>query len=309
MRTMKVSTQKALTVILAILSFPFFTAGILNGKRVLVLEKKPEMEDFLAPAVSAEVPENYPYEAVRAQAVLVRSRCLAEIEQGTKYDAVIQELVEEGESSNASGHVESVCERAVKETEHMALNYGGRVVEGPFFRSGNGTTRSGRDIFQSDGYPWLLNVESPWDIDEEDYLTPCSFTPAGLFDSLDAAEEGLSEIVFGQDCRELAAGGILGAEEIAGRFQNFVTDAAGYVTELTIGEKIFSGERLRRILNLPSSCFSVQAVDGKLRFLCKGLGHGAGLSQAGAAAMAWEGKAAEEILQHYFPSATVEMVQ
>ena len=63
---MKQSTQKVLTVILGVLSFPFFAAGIFNGREALVPEKQPELESFLAAAAAAEIPEEYPYEAVKA---------------------------------------------------------------------------------------------------------------------------------------------------------------------------------------------------------------------------------------------------
>ena len=55
---MKPSTQKVLTVILAILSFPFFTAALINGKEMIVLEKEPELEetptarDILTPIIN-----------------------------------------------------------------------------------------------------------------------------------------------------------------------------------------------------------------------------------------------------------------
>lgn len=306
---MKVSTQKALTVILAILSFPFFTAGMINGKEALRMEKSADPEAFLAPAVLAEIPADYPYEAIKAQAVLVRSRCCALIEDGVKTEAVIEKLVQEGNSADStSGHEEMLCEQAVRETEDVVLVYGGKTVNGPFFRVGNGKTRSGKDIFQNDMAPWLVSVESPWDIDSEEYLSSVSYSPDELAEKLEQQEENLSEKIFGNDYRERIDGGTLSAEEAAGYFQDMVTDDAGYVTEVKAGDADLAGESLREMLDLPSSCFSVQAVDGKVRFLCKGLGHGAGLSQAGAAAMAEEGKSAEEILCYYFPQTDLQAV-
>ena len=73
-----------------------------------------------------------------------------------------------------------------------------------------------------------------------------------------------------------------------------------------MGNLKIAGETFRELLGLPSSCFSVQTLDGKIRFLCQGLGHGTGLSQTGAAAMAEEEKSAVEILQYYFPMAAAK---
>lgn len=303
---MKQSTQKVLTVILGVLSFPFFAAGIFNGREALVPEKQPELESFLAAAAAAEIPEEYPYEAVKAQVILVRSRCYVKEERGESTETVIRELVQEGKNAGASREESARCEQAVKETEDVVLKCGGKVVEGPFFRTGNGMTRSGKDIFQNDGYPWLVNVESTWDIDSENYLSSISFSAEELIRTLDEKEEAISEKMFGEEERNEILSGNVGVEQVAEQIQITATDTAGYVTELTVGNLKIAGETFRELLGLPSSCFSVQTLDGKIRFLCQGLGHGAGLSQTGAAAMAEEGKSTVEILQYYFPMAAAE---
>ena len=112
--------------------------------------------------------------------------------------------------------------------------------------------------------------------------------------------------MFGEEERNEILSGNVGVEQVAEQIQITATDTAGYVTELTVGNLKIAGETFRELLGLPSSCFSVQTLDGKIRFLCQGLGHGAGLSQTGAAAMAEEGKSAVEILQYYFPMAAAE---
>lgn len=290
---MKRSTQKVLTVILAILSFPFFTAALINGKETIVLEKEPELEDFLAPVIAAEIPQDYPEEAVKAQAVLVRSRYYTALEEGKKEGEVVQELVLDDPDCEQSGKAKiSVCEQAVRETAGVVLNYGGKTVTGPFFAVGNGVTRSGEDVFGSQEVPWLVQVESPWDVDDEKYLSGVFFTPEEL-------KEKLGE--YGAFVKEGMT-----SEEAEQCIRITETDQAGYVTELMLGDILVGGETVRNLLKLPSSCFSVQAVDGKLRFLCKGMGHGVGLSQTGAAAMAREGRNWMEILQYYFPDTTLE---
>lgn len=290
---MKPSTQKVLTVILAILSFPFFTAALINGKEMIVLEKEPELEDFLAPVIAAEIPQDYPEEAVKAQAVLVRSRCDTALEEGKKERELVKELVLAVQDPEQSEKEKiSVCEQAVRETAGVVLNYGGKTVTGPFFAVGNGMTRSGEDVFGSREAPWLVQVESPWDIDDERYLS-------GVFFTLEELKEKLGE--YGAFVNEGMT-----SEEAEQCIRITATDQAGYVTELMLGDVLVGGETVRNLLNLPSSCFSVQAVDGKLRFLCKGMGHGVGLSQTGAAAMAREGRNWMEILQYYFPETTLE---
>src|SRR5699024_10906835 len=93
-------------------------------------------------------------------------------------------------------------------------------------------------------------------------------------------------------------------EEITAEIKS--TDSAGYVMEIQIGNQEFQGEEIRAILDLPSSCFTVQKLEGEIRFLCRGQGHGFGISQYTVQQMALEGKKYEEILQYFFPELTIE---
>ena len=70
---------------------------------------------------------------------------------------------------------------------------------------------------------------------------------------------------------------------------------------MTVGNKTISGEEFRKLLELPSSNFAMQAADGKIRFYVKDRGHGLGLSQYGGNVLAKEGKSYQEILRYYFP--------
>ena len=72
------------------------------------------------------------------------------------------------------------------------------------------------------------------------------------------------------------------------------------------GQSLDTIEEFRQLLELPSSNFTMQAADGKIRFLCKGQGHGLGLSQYGGNVLAKEGKSYKEILRYYFPECGVQ---
>lgn len=77
-------------------------------------------------------------------------------------------------------------------------------------------------------------------------------------------------------------------------------DKAGYVKEIQIGAHIYTGEEIQAALGLPSAAFTLEEHEGMVRAVCKGIGHGYGLSQQGAHGMAQEGKTAEEILKYYY---------
>ena len=78
-------------------------------------------------------------------------------------------------------------------------------------------------------------------------------------------------------------------------------DSQEYVLEIRVGSLTVPGEEFRNNLELSSSNFTVQNLDGKIRFLCKGLGHGLEMSQYGGNELAKEGKTYEQIIFIYFP--------
>ena len=74
---------------------------------------------------------------------------------------------------------------------------------------------------------------------------------------------------------------------------------------MQLGSRAVTGDEACRLLGLPSPAFSLEEYEGKVRAVSQGLGHGYGLSQFGAGAMAREGYTAEEILGYYYPGAEI----
>ena len=77
--------------------------------------------------------------------------------------------------------------------------------------------------------------------------------------------------------------------------------ASGYAASLPVCGQTVSGTALRRALGLRSACFNIRYQDGSFLITTKGYGHGVGLSQWGAKALAEQGWTYEAILTHYFP--------
>ena len=62
------------------------------------------------------------------------------------------------------------------------------------------------------------------------------------------------------------------------------------------------------MLNLNSTNFSISYKGNNMVFLCKGYGHGVGMSQWGANAMAKNGAGYDEILKHYYTGVAIERI-
>ncbi len=75
---------------------------------------------------------------------------------------------------------------------------------------------------------------------------------------------------------------------------------SGYINEVEIFGVKFSGEKLKKELELSSSFFNTKIEGEDIIFECFGQGHGVGMSQIGAMVFALEGKKYDEILRHYY---------
>ena len=78
--------------------------------------------------------------------------------------------------------------------------------------------------------------------------------------------------------------------------------SSGRVASVVIGGVSFTGSELRTLFGLRSTDFELSYNDGKFTFTVHGYGHGIGMSQYGANAMAKKGADYREILAHYYPS-------
>ena len=78
---------------------------------------------------------------------------------------------------------------------------------------------------------------------------------------------------------------------------------------LRLGEKEISGNRARTIFSLRSADFSVRVEAGQVIFTVRGYGHGVGMSQRGADALAAEGACYTEILAHYYTGTTLALAE
>ena len=77
---------------------------------------------------------------------------------------------------------------------------------------------------------------------------------------------------------------------------------------MRIGNKTLKGSEIRSILGLRSSCFEIKNEADTIAFEVMGYGHGVGMSQYGANAMAKDGYNYKEILSHYYTGIKINAV-
>lgn len=119
------------------------------------------LEQYLYGVVPSEVPDDWPVEVLKAQAVAARSYALATRKTGGAFDVfpdvrsqVYRGIDEEEDSTN----------QAVDETAGEVLTYRGRVATTYFHSTSGGRTASVPDVWPgSNPVPYLVGVEDPYD--------------------------------------------------------------------------------------------------------------------------------------------------
>lgn len=267
---------------------PYLITMLILGRNACPVSRTTELESYVAGAAASQIPWEYQKEAIKAQVVLARTNLYLEKQNGKE-----QEMLEEITSFFRQKHMNSemleqfsVFQEAAAETKGEILTQNGSAVKLPYHDLSAGKTRDGKEIL-GDSYAYIPSVEVTKDIDSPLYVEGCYFSFQELENHM---------------CKQYKSFSFREERNIEIK----KTDAADYVMEVQIGNQMVQGERIKEILSLPSSCFTVQISGNQVRFLCKGRGHGLGMSQYGAEQMALEGKDYKEILNTFFPELNIE---
>jgi stage II sporulation protein D len=252
---------------------------------------------YLLGVTAANMPASYNMEALKAQAVIARTYALYNIsllskenpgkdtfttsELGLSYLGM-EELKQYWGDADYSSYF-SRLENDVYATEDEVLVYEDELILPVFFDTGSGFTRSAVEAWNID-IPYLISVPSKQDVTSTNYLHITEYQVSELMDLLNRyyTNLSLSEETFFDDV------------VITSR------DSAGYVLQIDLGDLTVSGEEFAKVLGLPSNHFYIENYEGNIRIVCNGAGHGVGLSQYGANAMAENGSTYSEILAYYY---------
>ena len=162
------------------------------------------------------------------------------------------------------------------------LYYGSAPAGTSYFAISNGMTEASENVWGT-ALPYLVAVDSSTDLNADNYLYTVQFTA-----------EQMQQALAGLGLLPDPAAPVSWFGEAA-------LTPSGYVASLPVCGQSVTGPALRKALGLRSACFTVQYQEGSFLLTTKGYGHGVGLSQWGAKALAEQGQSAEEILAHYFP--------
>ncbi|MBQ8826103.1 MAG: stage II sporulation protein D [Oscillospiraceae bacterium] len=259
------------------------------------------MTEYVVGAVLGEMPASFHDEAIKAQAVAAHTYAVRRMLQqqdspdpqlkgayisndSTKYQAYFspeQAAYFYGDAYEAhNSRITALAEEVINEL----IVFNGEPIIAAFHSSSGAMTESAENIWGSE-IPYLVPVENSENAVPADTI----FTAAEL------------EARFSQKY------GTVFPEDLSEWFRINSVSPSGTVLSFSAGDTILTGTEVRTLLNLRSACFTAELSDdgGSFIFSVKGSGHGVGLSQHGANAMAENGADYKQILAHYYKGAEI----
>jgi stage II sporulation protein D len=251
------------------------------------------IESYVERVLASESGPGDSAESLKALAVVVRSFALHQRHGHAEYDLCDSTHCQ---LLHWAGNPErrAAAHQATLATAGETLWFHGQRAEAWFHQNCGGQTASPGEVWPGKG---LGQKPMPWLASHAD-----SYCTAG------GAREWSASLPLGDLTTALAAAGLarpgwtsltVGRRGASGRAVTLRVDAAEISAEdfrLAVGRALGWGHIL-------SNWFEVTGAGDRFLFHGRGSGHGVGLCQAGAAAMATEGRDAAQILAQYFPGA------
>ena len=259
------------------------------------------MAEYLWGVVAAEMPASFEPEALRAQAVCARTYSLWKLraksheEDGadicadsTCCQAYLskEDAAQRWGEGTASAYTAKIA-AAVADTDGQVLTYEGGPIQAVFFSSAAGSTAGAEEVWGR-ALPYLVPVDSPEGDEVPNYRTQTAL----------GAEEVKALTLASYPGADLSG-------DPAAWFGQAARNEGGGVISIPLGGITLTGGQARALFSLRSACFTVSWDGSQFLFDVTGYGHGVGMSQYGANAMAKNGSSFQDILTWYYTGAQV----
>ncbi len=271
------------------------------------------MEDYLMSVISSEMKSSASIELLKAHAVISRSWLKARLKDHKAghehFDVCADDHCQRYQGlTMAVG--DDVC-RAIDRTWGQVLEYGGDICDTRYSKCCGGRTELFSTCWEDVDLPYLQSVEDPFcDCENSSILSQVlndyDLHTADFHDwTVQYTTDELSELV--RTRTGIDFGTIVALEAVergpSGRIKYL--RITGTLREEVIGKEL----TIRKALSsshLKSSAFEIEKSPDGFVLKGRGWGHGVGLCQIGAAAMAAQGYDYRQILSHYYVGAEIK---
>ena len=254
------------------------TINVLVNKEIQNLD----LEEYVVGVVACEMPASFNEEALKAMAVAARTYALYKMKGNKEYDLTsttkdqcyinIEDMKKKW--GNSFNKYYKIVSKSVNDTSGEYMTYKDKVIESFYFSISNGYTENSENVF-SQKLDYLVSVDSSWDSKYSYKKATVKYSISEFLKKLNIKDKVINKI----DIK---------------RYKS------GRVNTIKINDKSFKGTEFRKLLSLKSTDFEISYNDKEVVINTKGYGHGVGMSQYGANAMAQLGYKYDEILKYYY---------
>ena len=287
------------------------------------------VESYLPSVVGSEMPASWPLEALRAQAVAARTYALRQRNAAAPFDlkATVSSQVYKGLEAETPS-----TRQAAATTRGLVLMYGNGLINAVFHSSSGGATENSGDLWAQQ-LPYLVSVPdfdetgpvSQWRKELTPELLAQAFAEIGGVRRIDVIATTASGRV--RQARVIGPSGVLllsgaqlrsrlGLRSTMVRFEaapfRFTAPVAGLASPgdpPAGGPAPFTTPLGTLLAPPPPPQMALPAPPPGLVAIGRGFGHGVGMSQWGAFALAQRGERFDQILLHYYRGAELRPFQ
>lgn len=263
-----------------------------SGPSMMLINTLP-LEDYVGSVVGSEM-QSEEFEALKAQAVIARTYALRMMERAA-YDGYDMTDDEQYQVYRGVHLGKPYYREAAEATRSEVLSWSGQMILTPFFSTCGGSTSHNEDVWSGEPMAYLRAAQD---------LAVCRISPHFSW-SLELKRSRLEDWVWGRFGVRPEEDGIRFLRDEGGRVKEVIFVAAGREVRV-------SGNEFRRMVNeqlhplaMKSTRFEWTERDGRILVEGTGLGHGVGLCQYGAIALAGSGWVYDDILRFYFRGTNV----
>ncbi len=266
-------------------------------------KKRMDIEEYLTGVVAGEMKPGWSLNAYAAQAIIARTFTMEFLGRGGTrklHGTDISTDEKEAQAYNAKA-VTPVIRRAVQLTKGLVLTYKNRYIKGWYSASCGGITTYAKEglAYKGPEPPYIKPVKCPEEkvIPTDELYWQASLTSADI----DRALKQLNQKSIGT----------VNKLEILKRSQTNrvtllkLTGSQGSATLAGGDFRINVGPEKLRSIWLSND---IENRPGEIKVKGRGFGHGVGLCQWGAYALAKENRSYKEIVQHYYPKTHVSKI-
>lgn len=267
------------------------------------------VEEYVKGVVAAEMPASFHMEALKAQAVAARTYVYSRLSRTGGNGCSLhpgsdvcddpthcQAWINKAQMISKWGifsyyHYHSKIHQAVTETQGEVIFYNNEPIDPVFFSTSNGKTENSEDVWEN-YVPYLRSVISPGEESAPKFVSEKKIP-------VDEVKRLIS-----QKWPDIKV-----STNPETQWKVLERGSGGRVKTMKVGEKVVKGSEFRMLLGLNSADMSWERMGKNIKFTTVGYGHGVGMSQYGANAMAKNGSTYTDILKHYYTGVTIRKVE